>query len=833
MHNSFWKLATLTGIVGIGCLVVMQVQRELPASHSLGDAAEAAASEMAEDSSGGYSWDSSAEGALPVPNQPQSEPAFSEADFTELPAQTEPSARTGLASLSSTEARKDASLQEAFDNFDVNEFRAEAGETDSPRNLRAETDSYFAGENPFGDQFSAEETPAPTRVEDAVRAEREATVRGLDPTPQFESNDATAFGEEPAFDTSASFNVDDSFDVDDSSAQPEFDEAAFASSFFSDDTTSDTTVDDPETNSSTDAALMLFDEQESPASTSVNEVMRSQTPAAPAPISFDGAFPIETEASSRVAEAVDTVKDHVAQAIDSAKGQIAEARSEVAGRFESLNEESNHDERVKHASSEVKSIPLSADLPLDAESSTRLVSHETEEPLLLAQAEPIDFAPQAEPIPRAEPVPQTGPPISVPPANFAPADTPPMEEPSFGELPKFDNAPLPQTQRPTPGSGNLIQTVPQSGPTPAQPVRQEGPRQVYVGDGTVDPGTRRGTLQPQLRIDKSAPGKAVLGKPLIYRITVTNIGNARARDVVVQDQIPRGCQLTGTIPRAELDEGRLVWRMGELEPGRKTEISVRVTPTAEGQIGSVATVSFAADVAAETTITAPKLKFTLAGPREVMMGEKVTYKYTIVNEGSGEANNVMIRNVIPAGLKHPGGADLEYPIGTLPPGQSKDIVLQLSAVAPGELLNQAVVTADGNVSTKAEKPLTVLGRQLVVTRRGPRLRYIGRNANFENAVKNESNRPAIDATIIERIPDGMEFVEASDGGRYQDIQRTVVWKLDRLEPNETRSLRITLKPKQSGEQVSMVQIRERSGLRSEAKSTHIGGKSRHDGTGYF
>ena len=34
MQNSMWKFATLLGVIGVGCLVIMQIQKGLPAQQA-------------------------------------------------------------------------------------------------------------------------------------------------------------------------------------------------------------------------------------------------------------------------------------------------------------------------------------------------------------------------------------------------------------------------------------------------------------------------------------------------------------------------------------------------------------------------------------------------------------------------------------------------------------------------------------------------------------------------------------------------------------------------------------------------------------------------------
>ncbi|MFK7817885.1 MAG: hypothetical protein AB8G99_04160 [Planctomycetaceae bacterium] len=326
-----------------------------------------------------------------------------------------------------------------------------------------------------------------------------------------------------------------------------------------------------------------------------------------------------------------------------------------------------------------------------------------------------------------------------------------------------------------------------------------------------------GTLRPQLRIEKTAPGSASLGKPLIYSIFIKNVGNAVANDVVVEDQIPRGARLTGTVPVAELVDGILMWKFDSLEPQQQKEIKIRVIPEKEGKIGSVATVNFKAEIGAQTTVTAPRLRLELTGQQEARIGETVEFRYRVINEGSGDASNVWIKNPLPVQLQHPEGKILEYEVGELPAGQSRDVILQLVAAAPGAADNSAVVTADGIAGDRASAKVSILGPQLKVTRRGPSRRYLNRDAIYENTVTNTTRRDAENARLVEYVPDGMTFIKANNYGQYNEAKRTITWPIERIRAGESQTYTSVLKPNRAGRHDSLVEIIEVAG-KSKAQS---------------
>ncbi len=344
-----------------------------------------------------------------------------------------------------------------------------------------------------------------------------------------------------------------------------------------------------------------------------------------------------------------------------------------------------------------------------------------------------------------------------------------------------------------------------------------------------DPGIRNngnsgvrsvsGVMRPNLVLQKDAPQNATVGAPLDYTISVSNEGDATAFEVIVEDEMPAGASVDGANPQPELDRinKRMVWKFAEILPNETKKITVRVTPTGEGTLDGVASVKFKSRVKATTVITAPKLRLEMVGPDEVKLGEEVSYRYVITNEGSGEARDVFVRTVLPAsgGLKHPQGRDLEYEIGNMTPGQQRELVLAVVAAEPGEYKTEAEVSATGGAKDQAAYRTNIIGAQLQIVRRGPKRRFVGRSATYENIVSNETNFDAVDARIVETVPLGMRFMGASSGGQFDAASRTVTWRINRLGPGQQEQLQIELMPEDAGARESIVKIFENAGLQSD------------------
>jgi uncharacterized repeat protein (TIGR01451 family) len=122
----------------------------------------------------------------------------------------------------------------------------------------------------------------------------------------------------------------------------------------------------------------------------------------------------------------------------------------------------------------------------------------------------------------------------------------------------------------------------------------------------------------------------------------------------------------------------------------------------------------------------PQLQIQISAPAEVPLGAPVVLQFRFTNTGSAPAHGIVARDVLPPGLRHPQSRELEYPIGTLAPGESRTTSLTLAAAAPGTTVNRATVTADGGITAEASVRLEIRGRGVAGPDRRPPIPFSGR-----------------------------------------------------------------------------------------------------------
>jgi uncharacterized repeat protein (TIGR01451 family) len=350
------------------------------------------------------------------------------------------------------------------------------------------------------------------------------------------------------------------------------------------------------------------------------------------------------------------------------------------------------------------------------------------------------------------------------------------------------------------------------------PENQRTENQGTGNEGTGQPGARQleGAQTPQLTIEKSAPKEIQVGKPVAFRITVRNTGTIAAGEVEIHDLVPKGTRLLGTAPQATRGEnGDIVWSLATLPPGEERSVEMQLMPLAEGEIGSVATVHFGASATARTIATRPQLVVEASGPQSVLIGEQAVLQITVSNPGTGVASGVVLEERIPPGLQHPAGAELEYEVGDLKPGESRKLELALTAHRPGPAVNLLCVRGNGNLRAEHKSELEVLAPQLDVAVDGPKRRYLERQATYELSVTNPGTAAAKQVELLANLPRGLKFVSANNAGYYEESTRTVRWRLEELPPRETGSVRLVTMPIEAGQHALKLRGTAEKGLAIE------------------
>ena len=344
------------------------------------------------------------------------------------------------------------------------------------------------------------------------------------------------------------------------------------------------------------------------------------------------------------------------------------------------------------------------------------------------------------------------------------------------------------------------------------------------GQGRPGPMQLEGVQTPQLAVEKRGPREIQVGKPARYEIVVRNVGNAAAQDVTLRDAVPYGTTLIATTPPANpigpsASPAELLWPLGPLLPGGEARVSIEVMPQIEGELGSVASVSFRTEASARSRATKPDLRLEATETKPVRIGGDVQLSLKISNPGTGVATGVVLEGLLPDGVTHRAGRELEFDVGQLRPGESRTIDLTMTSTGPGVHQARFTARADGRIEIEQVVRIEITAPTLELTAEMPSRRYLQRPATCLLSMINAGTAPARSIELVAQLPPGMKFVRANHAGWYEERSHRVLWNLEELPPGDVGAVELVVMPVDLGPQKIVAAARSSDGLSDQTAHT--------------
>jgi len=309
-------------------------------------------------------------------------------------------------------------------------------------------------------------------------------------------------------------------------------------------------------------------------------------------------------------------------------------------------------------------------------------------------------------------------------------------------------------------------------------------------DSAIGPSVLVTNQAPAITSDIRGPKQIAIGREASYRVRLQNLGASAAEGVVATVRIPSWAEVVNTTATsgavrqlaADGAAATLEWQISRLDAQSNEALSIDLIPRVSRplELG----VTWTHDPVRTRTIVEvqePKLHLEVTGPEEVLFGQSHVYRLTLSNPGTGVAENVRI-NLLPPG----GGAKAvsTFEVGNLAAGATKTAEVELTAREAGKLSVQAVAIADGNLKSEAKKELFCRKPELEVDWRGPEMQYAGTAATYFFRVRNPGTAAADDVSVRVSLPEGAEFVSASDGHVLDKTKHEVAWRVGSLGPGD-------------------------------------------------
>ncbi len=330
--------------------------------------------------------------------------------------------------------------------------------------------------------------------------------------------------------------------------------------------------------------------------------------------------------------------------------------------------------------------------------------------------------------------------------------------------------------------------------------------------------------QPVIVSHVEGPRSILVGREATYQITLENTGNANAKRIDAAIRIPEWAEIievTSTSGRVErLGEGPnggvFEWQIEEIAVRASATLRMRLIPRS-GRPMQLGVQWSQAPISLETLVEVqePKLEVGLSGPQEVLFGQPQRYRLVLRNPGTGVAEQVVVQLIPPGGDEQ---SATTQTLGSLQPGEVREIELELTAREAGELIMQASAVADGGLSAETIKKVLCRKPELQVDWRGPETKYAGTVSAYFLRVQNPGTAMTEPVTVTFKLPEGTELVSASEGHSLEKANRTVSWRLAGLGVDEAQFMQVRCKSDQSGVNQFSVTAQVDSGELSDTKT---------------
>lgn len=188
--------------------------------------------------------------------------------------------------------------------------------------------------------------------------------------------------------------------------------------------------------------------------------------------------------------------------------------------------------------------------------------------------------------------------------------------------------------------------------------------------------------------------------------------------------------------------------------------------------------------ATSTGVLRPHLTVRKQMPNSATLGRLLKYSLTVTNEGNSTASNVIVEDVVPAAARIEGAeppADyneerrsLVWELGSLPPGESRDLSVHLIPTEQGVLSSVATV----RFNTQVTASTVVQAPRLTLKLAAPRQVRMGAETQLRYIVRNEGDGTATDVMLRSDLPSGLRHPVGND----------LEYNIESLEPHEEREI---------------------------------------------
>jgi len=357
--------------------------------------------------------------------------------------------------------------------------------------------------------------------------------------------------------------------------------------------------------------------------------------------------------------------------------------------------------------------------------------------------------------------------------------------------------------------------------------------EVHADNGLSDRACCRTTIAaPALKLDLVCDAAGLVCRELCATVTVTNTGQADAKNIVINVKLPAG--LTTTDGKSDLQFGA-----PSLAPGRSRQARFCVKAQKAGayDIGASCTADGlpGLDQRCQMAFSEVMLKVTKSAPTgERYIGRPAKYDITVTNPGTTEAKGVTLVDTPPAGMVLSSASDggqmsggrITWNLGNMAAGASKTVSVSGTTNSAGSFKNSACATAEcAQDCADANMNFVGIAAILLEVVDDPDPVEVGTNTTYTIEVTNQGSAVGTNIAIVCTLPNEEDFISCGGATNGNGSGKTVTFApLPSLAPKAKARWTVTVKGTGAGDVRFLTKMRsaEMKGEDvMETESTHI------------
>lgn len=336
------------------------------------------------------------------------------------------------------------------------------------------------------------------------------------------------------------------------------------------------------------------------------------------------------------------------------------------------------------------------------------------------------------------------------------------------------------------------------GSAAAQPPQLQHTPEPPLADGDVRQAQFTIGDTPVVTVTITAPSFVPNGKDVEYKLRAENSTSRTAGKVELIHPLPPNVTIVSVEPKETERQGtELIWKLGNLAPNEKKEVSLKVRlPNDATEFSPRADVRYQHGRIAKVKIAKPELAAKILSDKSVQQYDVIPIRLEVSNPGMLEVKEIQVIEQLPDGLSHvydgpPGqkqpADDAHKRTWTIPrlaPSEVRYLDFRVSAEKVGTATHVATASSANGGQVDAKSELAVQAAKLEITVDGPPKRVAHAPAVYRVTVRNGGTHAMRNVTVTGQMPKEAQLVSVTDN--VPQFESVVQWIVAQLAPGESR-----------------------------------------------